>query len=185
MLQRIRLKFRKSNPRTCCLRLGTGLMRGLPVLPLLLALGLNAAHRVQTKPGSASSSASGQIIRAGSTHYERLCAGCHGSDGLALNGEAPPLVGSSWVAGNETRLIRIVMHGVRGPIQVGDKIYDREMPGVGSKLSDREMAAMLSFVRNRWGASSAAITPTAVRRVRAAAGNRTRYWTVEELLKAP
>jgi len=77
------------------------------------------------------------------------------------------------------------MHGVRGPIQVGDKIYDREMPGVGRKLSDREMAAMLSLVRSRWGASGAPIAPETVRRIRVAAGNRTRYWTVEELLAAP
>ena len=153
-----------------------------PVLALLLAFGLTAEDRVQTKSGSGGSSAS---IRSGATHYERLCAGCHGSDGLALDEEAPPLAGSSWLAGPETRLIRIVMHGVKGPIQVGDKIYDREMPGVGRKLSDREMASMLSFVRNRWGASSAPITPEAVRRIRAAAGNRHRYWTVEELLTVP
>ena len=159
--------------------------RNLPVLALLLALGLTAEDRVQTKPGSGGPSASGRIIRSGATHYERLCAGCRGSDGLALEGEAPPLASSSWVAGPETRLIRIVMHGVRGPIQVGDKIYDREMPGVGRRLSDREMASMLSFVRSRWGASSAPIPPEAVRRVRTAAGNRTRYWIAEELLAAP
>jgi mono/diheme cytochrome c family protein len=123
--------------------------------------------------------------QAGAAHYERLCAGCHGSDGLASNGEAPPLASSSWVSGAEIRLIRIVMHGVRGPIQVGDRMYDREMPGVGNRLADREMAAMLSFVRNRWGSSSAAITTEAVKRVRRAAGTRTRYWTVEELLAKP
>lgn len=161
------------------------MIRKLPLLALLLTLELTAKDKVQTKSGSVGSGTSRQIIRSGAAHYERLCAGCHGSDGLASDGEAPPLAGSSWVAGPETRLIRIVMHGVRGPMQVGDKIYDREMPGVGSKLSDREMAAMLSFVRSRWGASSAATKPEAIRRVRAAAGKRNRYWTVEELLAAP
>ena len=148
----------------------------LPVLVLALFLTseLIAEDGSQTKAGSS-----------GAADYERLCAGCHGGDGLASDGEAPPLAGSSWVAGPETRLIRIVMHGVRGPIQVGDKMYDREMPGLGSKLADREMAAMLSFVRRRWGSSSAAITPVAVKRVRRAAGTRTRYWTVEELLAKP
>ena len=186
MLQRTRLKFRKSNPRSCCPTIGTGLMKiKLPVLSLLFALRLNTQDWVQTNSGSVGSNASRRIVRSGAAHYERLCAGCHGSDGLALEREAPPLAGSSWVSASETRLIRIVMHGVRGPIQVGDKIYDREMPGVGRKLSDREMASLLSFVRNRWGASSAPITPETVRRIRTAAGNRTRYWTVEELLAAP
>lgn len=134
---------------------------------------------------SGGSDASGRNLPSGAAHFERLCAGCHGRDGVAREGEAPPLAGSSWVAGPETRLIRIVMHGVRGPIQVGDEIYDREMPGVGSKLSDQEMAALLSFVRRRWGAPSAPIATKTIKRVRAAAGNRTRYWTVQELLATP
>ena len=186
MLQRTRSKFRKSKRRICCLCFRTGpMIRKLPLLALLLSLELTAKDGVQTKSGSVGSGASRQITTSGAAHYERLCAGCHGGDGLASDGEAPPLAGSSWVAGPETRLIRIVLHGVRGPIQVGDKIYDREMPGVGSKLSDRELAAMLSFVRSRWGASSATTKPEAITRVRAAAGKRARYWTVEELLATP
>jgi mono/diheme cytochrome c family protein len=186
VLQRTLLKFRKSKPRTCCLSFETGLMkRKLPVLALLLTLGLTAKDRVQAKAGSAGSSASGGTVRSGATHYERFCSGCHGSDGLALAGEAPPLAGSSWVSGPEARLIKIALHGLRGPIQVGGKMYDREMPGIGRRLSDREMAALLSFVRNRWGASSAAITPAAVTRVRTEARNRQRYWTVEELVAVP
>ncbi len=161
-------------------------MKGkLPVLALLLALGPTAMDWGKMDSGSSGSRASGRSDRSGAAHFERLCTGCHGSDGLALEGEAPPLAGTSWVAGPETRLIRIVMHGVRGPIQVGNKIYDLEMPGVGPKLSDREMAVLLSFVRSRWGAPSAVITPETVRRVRAAGRNRTRYWTVVELLAAP
>ena len=155
-------------------------MKNLPLLLLLFVLGLTATHSVQTK-----STTSERTVRSGATHYEKFCSGCHGSDGLALDGEAPPLDGSSWVSGPEARLIKIALHGLRGPIQVGDKIYDREMPGLGRRLSDREMAILLSFVRNRWGASSPAITPAAVTRIRTASGNRNRYWTVEELLKAP
>jgi mono/diheme cytochrome c family protein len=162
VLQRTLLKFRKSSLWTCCRRFVSGLMkRKLPVLALLLPLGLNAQDRVQTNSASAGSSTSGRI-RSGATHYERFCSGCHGSDGLASDGEAPPLAGSAWVSGPEARLIKIALHGLRGPIQVGEKIYDREMPGLGRRLSDRDMAVLLSFVRNRWGASNAAITPAAV-----------------------
>ena len=159
--------------------------RNLPVLALLLPLGLSLQDRIQTNSGSGGSSASGRTVRSGSTDYERFCSGGHGSDGLASDGEAPPLAGSAWVSGPEARLIKIALHGVRGPIQVGGKGYDREMPGVARRLSDREMAALLSFVRERWGAPSAPITSAAVTRVRKASGNRSRYWTVEELLKVP
>ena len=158
--------------------------RMLPVLALFVPLGLNAQDRIETNSASGGSSGSGRI-RSGATHYERFCSGCHGSDGLASAGEAPPLVGSSWVSGPEVRLIKITLHGLRGPIQVGDKNYDREMPGLGRRLSDREIAALLSFVRKRWGTPSSAITPAAVTRVRTEARNRQPYWTVEELLAAP
>jgi mono/diheme cytochrome c family protein len=157
--------------------------KGLSVLALILALGLIA--RVRTESSSSSSRARERDIESGEAHFETLCAGCHGSDGLALDGEAPPLAGATWVAGSEVRLIRIVMHGVRGPIQVGNEIYDREMPGFGAKLSDHEMASLLSFVRRRWGGPSAPITPETVSRIRAADINRTRYWTAKELLAAP
>jgi len=148
-------------------------------------LGLTAVQPVSMESASAASSASERTVRSGATYYEKFCSGCHGSDGLALDGEAPPLAGSSWVSGSADRLIKIALHGLRGPIQVGDKTYDREMPGLGRRLSDRDMAALLSFVRNNWGASSAAITSAAVTRVRKASGNRNRYWTAEELRKAP
>ncbi len=152
---------------------------------LLLALVLTGKAWVPAESSSSGSGAPGRDVGSGAAHFESLCAGCHGSDGLAVEGEAPPLAGSSWVAGPETRLIRIVMHGVRGPIQVADKIHDREMPGFGARLSDEEMASLLSFVRSRWGGPSAPITRETVRRVRAEAGKRTRYWTVEELLATP
>jgi mono/diheme cytochrome c family protein len=155
----------------------------LALLALTLALGLIAG--VRTESSSTTARAVERSIDSGEAHFEKLCAGCHGSDGLASDGEAPPLADASWVAGPEARLIRIVMHGVRGPIQVGDEIYDREMPGFGAKLSDHEMASLLSFVRRRWGGSSAPITTETVSRIRATDGNRTRYWTAKELLAAP
>ena len=153
------------------------------ILALVLIAGLTASATVQTQ--SSSGATPGRDVEPGAVHFERLCAGCHGRDGRALAGEAPPLAESSWVAGPETRLIRIVMHGVRGPIAVGGEVHDREMPGFGTRLSDEEMATLLSFIRRRWGGPGAPITPESVRRVRAAEGNRTRYWSVEELLKSP
>lgn len=156
-------------------------------LALLLLVGLTAELCAETKPKAEMSSTSERITQSqsGATQYDRLCSGCHGSDGLALAEEAPPLAGSSWVSGPEERLIRIIRNGMRGPVEVADKTYDREMPGIGYKLSDREMASLVSFVRNRWGASTASTKPEAIRKVRAASKNRNRYWTVEELLRAP
>jgi len=94
------------------------------------------------------------------------------------------LQGSSWVAGPADRLIKIVLHGLRGTL-VRDKTYNQEMPGFGQVLTDAEIASLLSFVRRRFGGPSTAVLPAAVTRVRAATRNRTEYWTVDELLKEP
>jgi len=113
------------------------------------------------------------------------CAACHLSEGPGMMGEAPPLEGSSRVVGPENRLIKIVLHGLRGTIEVRGKTYNQEMPGFGQILTDDEIASLLSFVRKRFGGTNTPILPATVQRVRAAAGNRTDYWTVDELFKDP
>jgi mono/diheme cytochrome c family protein len=82
------------------------------------------------------------------------------------------------------RLIKIVLHGVRGRIEMSGKTFDREMPGFGPVLSDADVASLLSFVRGRFGAGEP-VSAEAVRRVRVATAARTEYWTVDELLKEP
>jgi len=100
-------------------------------------------------------------------------------------GDAPALAGSPWVTGPENRLIRIVLHGVRGAMVVDGKTYDREMPGFGPILADTEIAFLLSYVRRQFGAPSEPITVEMVSRVRAANQTRTQYWRVDELLEKP
>src|SRR5882724_1156013 len=89
----------------------------------------------------------------GSVQFQSYCAACHQYDGQRM-GEAPPLAGSPWVTGPEDRLIKIVLHGVHGPMQIEGKTYDQEMPGFGRILSDAEVASLLSFVRRRFAAPS-------------------------------
>ncbi len=97
-------------------------------------------------------------------------------------GEAPPLDHSPWVTGPEDRLIKIVLHGVRGPIEVHGKTYNREMPGFGQILSNDEIASLLTFVRKHFGEPSSPVLATSVDRVRTDNPGRTDYWGVEELL---
>src|SRR5262245_32637638 len=103
----------------------------------------------------------------GRKHFENYCAACHEPDGRGSD-DTPPLAASSWVAGPEHRLIKIVLHGVRGRMEVNGKAHDREMPGFGQVLSDEDIAALLSFVRKHFGAPSEPITASAVNQVRAA-----------------
>lgn len=120
----------------------------------------------------------------GRIQFQSYCAACHQDEGQRA-GDVPPLAASPWVTGPGNRLIRIVLHGVRGPMEVNGKTYDREMPGFGQVLSDAEIASLLSYVRGRFGGPSEPIAPETVGRIRAAHQNRTAYWNVEELLKQP
>jgi mono/diheme cytochrome c family protein len=115
--------------------------------------------------------------------FATYCSACHQIDGGGTTGGAPPLVRSPWVLGSDARLIRIVLHGVRGEIEVGGVVYQLEMPGFGSILADAQVADVLSHVRKTYGGADQPIPAAAVRRVREQSAGRQAYWTVEELLR--
>lgn len=151
------------------------------VLVLLFALTVEA--RIQLKSDSSGASTKKPRPEPGRLLFENHCAACHQSVGRGAEDEAPPLAGSPWVSGPDARLIKIVLHGMRGPVKVGDKTFNREMPGFGNLLSDAQLASLLSFVRRRWSKSAAPVTPKTVSGVRSATRGREDYWTVKELLQ--
>lgn len=127
----------------------------------------------------------------GESYFKIYCSACHHPEGLGIQGGPPPLLGSPWVAGPDARLIRIVLHGVRGSLRVGEKTYNLEMPGFGPILTDAQIAAILSFVRKQFNRSEGPpnqpprgpITAAAVSQVRGATRDRNANWTGEELLE--
>ena len=121
----------------------------------------------------------------GRIQFETLCAACHQPDGSGAEGGGPPLVDSSWVRGPESRLIRIVLQGLRGPIEVGAETYNREMLGFGSVVTDSQIAAILTYVRGQWGDIDRPVREEDVSRIRRATSDRIGYWTVDELLQIP
>ena len=121
---------------------------------------------------------------AGKTIYEQVCLACHQQHGLGQPGLAPPLVGSEWVAGSDRRIIRIVLHGLRGKVKVKGEEYELDMPPLGV-LDDEQLASVLTYVRREWGHTFPAVSPTAVQQVRKETENREDAWTMGELLKVP
>ncbi|TQV85626.1 c-type cytochrome [Exilibacterium tricleocarpae] len=104
---------------------------------------------------------------AGEQLYLRHCAACHQVDGEGIVGVAPPLMDTDWVSGNQTRLINVLLHGLRGPILVNGEYWDGEMPGF-EHLPDTDLAQLLSYVRRRFSDSGKPIDSAEVARVRAA-----------------
>jgi mono/diheme cytochrome c family protein len=91
-------------------------------------------------------------IKLGRRVFRQICQSCHQENGLGLPGQYPPLSQSDWVlAAAPGRLIRIVLNGVNGPIQVGTQSFENLMPAWRDVLSDAEIAGVLTFVRQEWG----------------------------------
>lgn len=121
-------------------------------------------------------------MKKGLTAYG-TCNGCHQPQGQGLPGVNPPLAGSDWVQGGTERLIRVVLHGLTGPINVNGKPFatPASMPGWGATMNDEDIAYALSYVRNSWGNKGTLVTKEQVAKVREATKARTSQWTMPEL----
>ncbi|GEO04284.1 hypothetical protein AAE02nite_19480 [Adhaeribacter aerolatus] len=153
------------------------------------------------------------LILQGAATFKSLCASCHGADGkgLAVAGSsmaAPPLKDSKRLAFLEKNTaIRIVMHGLSGPVD--GKTYASVMPSMSAN-SDEWIAGVVSYIRHEFGGPpprnyggvqpgmappsaskangftirptvSAAVTPEEVKKIRTAHASRTKTWTLAEL----
>ena len=139
-------------------------------------------HANREKPGAVKVVA---LTRAqlGKKVFDMTCVACHQSNGLGVPGQYPPLVGSDWATGSEERVIRIVLHGLNGPITVEGKEYNNVMAPLGAALKDEQIANVLSYVRASWGNAAPEVLPETVAKVRADTAGRTAFWTAAELLK--
>lgn len=125
----------------------------------------------------------------GKKSYTSVCAACHQATGLGVPGAFPPLVKSDWVTGSEERIIRILLHGLSGPIKVEGKDYNSVMPAIGPggyNWNDEKIAAVLTYIRQEWGNNAPAVTKEKVTEVRTkGAAGRTTPWTAAELEAIP
>ena len=112
------------------------------------------------------------------------CMSCHQANGRGQPPVYPPLRGSPSALGEPGRLIRIVLHGLEGEIEVDGVRYNQAMqvPPLGS---DEDIAAVLTYVRSAWGNNADAISPEMVRTVRDQTKGRTRSWTIDDLSNEP
>jgi len=115
--------------------------------------------------------------------FTTICATCHQLTGQGVPGVYPPLAGSEWAQGSEERIIRIVLHGLNGPISVSGKDYSNAMASLGGVLKDEQIANALTYVRQEWGNKAPEVKAETVARIRAEVGNHPAPWTSAELLK--
>jgi mono/diheme cytochrome c family protein len=84
--------------------------------------------------------------------------------------------------------LAIVLHGLTGPVKIGDKVYKKpevsgEMPAFGQndQLSDQDIAQILSFIRNAWNNQADTVNQADVQQARQTNKGRQNPFTLEEL----
>jgi mono/diheme cytochrome c family protein len=133
----------------------------------------------------------GPDLRPGKAIYNMACSTCHQANGLGSTANnAPPLVGSEWVlAEGPNRIIRIVLNGLQGPIEVAGKQYGAGvMTEFKGALTDQAIADVLTFIRMNpeWSHKGTPVTPEQVAKIRELTKDRGSVnWTAAELLKVP
>lgn len=106
-------------------------------------------------------SGSSPINSPGKALYEQICAACHMADGSGAGQMQPALAGSAVVKGDPTQIIRIVLKGPAAVLPADRPKYSNVMPAL-SMLTDEQIANVVTYIRQRFGSDSSAITPAQV-----------------------
>jgi mono/diheme cytochrome c family protein len=98
------------------------------------------------------------VLERGEAIYARECLTCHMRDGRGVPGMAPALLESAWIAGSPEALIGFVLTGGFGP---------EALMGRFDYIDDVDMAALMSYLRTRFGAEQGIVTPDVAAAARA------------------
>jgi len=88
----------------------------------------------------------------GASVYKQ-CSICHKSNGVGSAGFYPPLAGNApkLLGADRTYMVKVILYGLEGEIDVEGKTYNRKMRAFGDKLKDDDIAAVLNYVLASWG----------------------------------
>ena len=114
--------------------------------------------------GSASAGAAGAggSAQAGAAVFAQNCSGCHGAAGAGQPGAFPPLAKNPYVTGDTTPLIKTLLNGMNGAIQVNGTGYNGQMPAWKGQLSNEQISNVLTYIRSSWGNGAGAVTTAQV-----------------------
>lgn len=116
-------------------------------------------NRIVVSPALKASMTNGQVI------YSQSCVSCHQVDGYGVQNMNPPLIKTSYVLGDKTRLINILLKGLSHQ-EIDGNMYQNVMPS-HDFLTDQQIADVLTYVRNSFGNKASAVTEPEVKALRA------------------
>ncbi len=122
--------------------------------------------------------------QSGAQLFEAKCATCHQPNGSGVRDAIPPLAQSPFLEASPRVAVNILLHGIDGPLRVGDKTYDGHMPNFSSVLADAEIARLVTHIRAQFAGQRDAVSPQMVARERALGANRSAWQGGAELARA-
>ncbi|WCT10124.1 c-type cytochrome [Mucilaginibacter jinjuensis] len=129
-----------------------------------LAIGSYAQQHKKTaakKPAASLSSS----IAAGQKVYMQYCVSCHQVDGGGVQHMNPPLIKTTYVLGDKSKIIKIVLHGFSEDVDINGDSYSNTMPSF-DMLKDQEIADVLTYVRNSFTNKASAVKVSEVTALR-------------------
>ncbi|WP_413667881.1 cytochrome c [Mucilaginibacter sp. Mucisp86] len=140
------------------------------LLLLFITLFTGAALQAQTKhkkpAGRKPAAGLKASIKRGQALFTQYCVTCHQADGLGVPHMNPPLVKTTYVLGDKSKLIKIVLNGFDEDVEINGETYSNTM-AAHDFMKDQEIADVLTFVRNSFGNKASAITMAQVKATRA------------------
>ncbi len=127
-------------------------------------------------------------LAGGENIFFQACSRCHGPNGKGqkLPGHdlllAPPLVGSPRVLGDPENMIRILVHGLTGPVN-GQTYGAGVMPKIEALGHDNpnRIAQVANYVRYAWGNGQMPVDVSVVQKVISETKDREQAYTLREL----
>ncbi|MBC7565707.1 MAG: PQQ-dependent sugar dehydrogenase [Pedobacter sp.] len=128
--------------------------KGVGVSSEAKAVTLSPAKRTVT--ATKISPANKDSYLAGAKVYAQNCQSCHMADGGGVQNLNAPLTKTDYVLGNKTRIINVLLNGMKG-VDIGGEHYSNVMPA-HDFLTNKEIAGVLTYVRNSFGNNASVIT---------------------------
>ncbi|MBJ6368379.1 PVC-type heme-binding CxxCH protein [Snuella sedimenti] len=123
----------------------------------------------------------------GAKLFRQICSACHGMKGEGIEGLAPPLMKSEYVAKPIERLGLIILNGLEGPVHVNGTLYDlgQVMPGLrnNENITDSDMSSIISYVSNAFSDKPQSLSAEKIKDLRSIKPKSGNEFTEEELLQ--
>jgi mono/diheme cytochrome c family protein len=131
--------------------------------PITLLL-LGQSKNIQKK-NSQPKAVTQKAISPGEKVYKKYCISCHQADAGGVPNLNPPLINTTYVLGDKTRLIKIILNGLNENIEIDGEFFSNPMPSL-KILKDQEIADVLTYVRSNFGNKASSVTAAEVKAVR-------------------